>query len=108
MLKKVVALLDNLILNRDKEVIIKLTRIAQTLISQLHIQDPDNETFEQEGIINGQSIVKDYIDEGEYAIAIEHLLYMVYESDISYPAEMLVELNTLASKYNVKCFYVSE
>jgi hypothetical protein len=50
--------------------------------------------------------VEEYIDQGEYGLAIEHLIYMVYESDICYPTEMVEELHRLTSKYNIKNPYL--
>ena len=95
----------NLLISEDENDLIQLTESAQKLILELRIRDHENETFTQEGIIDGLSIVKDYIKEGEIGMAIEHLLYMVHESDISYPNESLDKLNILVSKYKAKNFY---
>jgi hypothetical protein len=97
----------NLGFRKDQKVIIKLAELAQKLIFELHTQEPDNKTFEQQGILNGLPIITDFIDEGEIGLAIEHLLYMVYESDISFPTENIQELNNLASKYEKSNLYVS-
>ena len=97
----------NLSLRKDQKIIIKLTELAQKLIFELHTQKPDNQIFEQQGMLHGLSIIKDFIAEDEIGIAIEHLLYMVYESDISFPIENFQELNNLTSKYKISNFYVS-
>jgi hypothetical protein len=97
----------NLSLRRDQKVIIKLAELAQRLVFELHTQEPDNQTFEQQGILNGLPIITDFILEDEIGLAIEHLLYMVYESGISFPSENIQELHNLTSKYKVKNFYVS-
>ena len=91
--------ISKLFVNNDKRIIDDLACKIQNQIHNLHLKEPNNEIFDQEGILNGYSIVKEYIDEGEYAIAIEHLLYMVYESDISYSTGIIEELNKLVSKY---------
>lgn len=91
----------SLALNKDKENLLNLGQLAQNLIFDLQVRDPNNETFEQEGIINGLLTIKDYISESEIELAIEHLLYMVNESDISYPTESCDELNNLVTKYKI-------
>jgi hypothetical protein len=81
--------------NKDKLTISRLVSEIQDSIDDLYLKEPNNPTFEQEGFINGSNIVKEYIDQGEYGVAIEHLIYMVYESDISYPTEILEKLQSL-------------
>ena len=88
--------------DKDKAAISKLAGEIQNLVDNLHSNEPNNKTFEQLGFIDGSNIVKEYVDEGEYGLAIEHLLYMVYESDISYPDQIVKQLNYLSSKFNVK------
>lgn len=89
-------------MKRTAQIIHTLTNKIQALIRQLYDKDPKNETFTQEGMLNGSIIVQEYLDVGEYAIAIEHLLYMVYESEIPYPNEIIEELLNLANKYKIK------
>ena len=78
---------------------------AQKLIVELHRRDRDNETFEQVGFLNGREIVKDYIDHNEWGLAWEHLLYMIHESDISFPVDILVELHELARQNGIPIEY---
>ncbi len=94
-------------LGKDQEQIIRLAETAQRLITELHINEPDNETFEQTGIINGFTIIKEFIDTDEVGLALEHLLYMIYESDIFYPESAFQELHNLTSKYKIDNFYVA-
>lgn len=74
---------------------------AQRLIVELHQLDPGRETFEQVGFLNGREIIKDYIDHNEWGLALEHLLYMIHESDISFPVDVLVELHELARQNGI-------
>lgn len=83
-----------------------LTSEVQNLINELYSKQPDSETFEQEGILNGYQIIQEYLDEGENSLAIEHLLYMVNESEIEYPNEIIEGINELTSKYKIKNPYV--
>ncbi len=92
--------------NKDKDAISKLSGEVQNLIDILHSNESNNITFEQTGFIDGSTIVKEYVDEGEYELAVEHLLYMVYESDISYTDQILKQLNQLASTFNIKNNYL--
>jgi hypothetical protein len=91
-------------MERIKE-IIELSKIAQSLIDQLYSQNPNDETFEQSGIICGQETVEDYIYHGELIIAIEHLLYIIYESNISFPIEQLKLLHEIVKEYGVTTTY---
>ncbi len=93
--------------NKDEAYLIELATLAQKIILELHCKEPENDTFEQEGIIDGLSVIKEFVSQNEIGIAIEHLLYMVYESDISYPKEKLAELCLLASKYKTNNCYSS-
>ena len=92
--------------NKDKLTISKLASVIQDSINELFLKEPNNPTFEQKGFINGSNIVEEYIDQGEYGLSIEHLIYMVYESDICYPTEIIEELHSLTSKYNIKNPYL--
>ena len=53
-------------------------------------------------MLNGSKIVREYLDEGEYGLAAEHLLYMVYESEVSYSNEIIKELTDFADEYKIK------
>ena len=97
---------SQLFVNKDRDAISRLADEIQGSINDLYLKEPNNPTFEQEGFINGSNIVKEFIDEDEYGLAIEHLIYMAYESDISYPTEILEELHSLTSKYNIKNPYL--
>lgn len=78
----------------------------QSRIDELYSKEPNNKTFQQEGMINGSKIVQSYLHESEFGITIEHLLYMVYESDIVYPNEVIKELNELASEFKIENPYL--
>lgn len=78
----------------------------QDKIDGLYSKQPDNETFEQEGMLNGSQIVQEYLNESELGLAIEHLLYMIYESEIDYSNEIIEKINELTSKYKIKNVYL--
>lgn len=81
--------------------IIDLSRIAQSLIDQLYSQNPNDETFEQSGIACGEETVKGYIYHNEPNVALEHLLYIIYESNISFPTDKLKVLHEIVEEYGV-------
>lgn len=91
----------------DREIgeIRELCSAAQKLINTLYSYDPDNETFEQIGILNGKEIVLDYLEHGEVILALEHIFYMVYESEINYPKNQLDRLNSIAFEFGAKNNY---
>lgn len=94
-------------LGKDQQQIIELAEIAQELVANLYINEPENETFEQSGIINCLEAIKEFINEDEIGLAIEHLLYLIYESDIFYPESELHKVHALASKYEINNFYAT-
>ena len=86
--------------------IAELSIEVQNLLNALHAEQPDNETFDQEGMLNGSQFIQEYLDQGEFGVAIEHLLYMIYESDIIYPNELIEEVKEITSKYKIKNPYL--
>lgn len=86
----------------------KAAEIAQLLITALHESDPGHVTFEQVGLLDGQSIVNEYIYQGEWELAIEHVLYMIHESEIQFPRDLMLELHAIAKTYGVKNYYSKE
>ena len=88
-----------------KKKIRRLSLIAQSLITDLHSTHPSDDTFDQLGILDGHSTVADFLDHNEWGLALEHVLYMVHESNIDFPSEDLSVLNSLAEKLGVRNCY---
>lgn len=78
--------------------LLEATDKAQGLINDLHQADPANATFKQTGILDGREIIQDYIEHNEWGVALEHLLYMIHESEITFAADELYELHSIASR----------
>jgi hypothetical protein len=92
------------VMNRNNE-ILALSKLAQSLIEQLYARNPCDETFAQAGITCGQETVEGYIHHDEPILALEHLLYIIYESNICFPTEMLHLLHQIAKEYGVATRY---
>lgn len=86
----------------------KAAEIAQLLIAELYVSDPGNATFEQVGLLDGQSIVNDFINQDEWELALEHVLYMIHESEIRFPRDLMLELHAIAKAYGVQNYYSKE
>ncbi len=84
------------------------TEIAQKLIRDLHGSDPDNVTFKQVGLLDGQETIIDFINVGEWGCALDHLLYMIHESDIRFPRETMGELHHIDRFHGMKNHYSKE
>ena len=96
-------------MNNDSfQLIIESSEIAQRLISDLFRKDPDNETFEQVGLIDGHETVLNFIKAGEQGCALDHLLYMVHESDIAFPRTIMLQLHVLANNLGLENYYSKE
>jgi len=82
--------------------------IAQGLSNKLHSDDPQNDTFEQSGMLNGTDIINDFIASGESGCAVEHLLYMIHESDIYFPSDRMEMLNSIVVEFGIKNHYAND
>ena len=87
------------------EIVKQLSHVAQVRINELHGREPSNGTFEQVGLLNGQELVLEFLNNAELALAMEHLLYMVHESGISFPIDDLQTLHSLASDLDIDNTY---
>jgi hypothetical protein len=95
-------------MKRPIEEITSAAAIAQQLILELHDTDPENKTFEQVGLLDGQNIIEDFIDNGEWGCALDHLLYMVHESTILFPRGTMLRLHEIARSYGIQNYYSKE
>ncbi len=81
---------------------------AQQLIDDLHDRDPRNDTFAQVGLLDGLQIISDFLSHNEMGLALEHLLYMIHESDIKFEQERVVRLHSLAAQLNIDNHYTRQ
>jgi hypothetical protein len=79
--------------------------MAQRLIRELHERDPENETFSQVGLLDGEETIIDYLSHNEWGIAFEHLLYMIHESDIGFDMGRVERLHRIAEHFRIKNHY---
>ncbi|MEO0796647.1 MAG: hypothetical protein AAFX93_15870 [Verrucomicrobiota bacterium] len=84
------------------------TILAQQLIRDLHDRDPKNPTFDQAGLMDGELTVLDYIDHNESGAALEHLLYMIHESDIDFPRGRVEAVHELAQEWKIRNPYTAQ
>jgi len=91
-----------------KKKIERFSLIAQSLITEQHSANPNDETFDQVGILDGHLTVSDFLDHNEWGLALEHVLYMVHESNINYPGEELTAFHSLAERLGVRNGYDSQ
>lgn len=78
---------------------------AQRQIRELYKRDPDNATFTQAGLLNGQDLVEELLSHSEWGIAVEHLLYMIHESDIAFEMTRVVHLHAIAEQFGIDNHY---
>ena len=88
-----------------KECIIQATLEAQSLIDREFAKwehgPPEDSGFEQEGLLNGKEIVEEYLAHSEPGLALEHLIYMVAETDIALSETARNKIGFAASKMNL-------
>ena len=92
----------------NNKAICNAAKIAQRLILELHASNPQNETFAQFGLLDGEEIVIDYLEHNEWGLALQHLLYMIHESDIQFPREVMLQLHGIAKSYGIENHYSKE
>jgi hypothetical protein len=81
---------------------------AHRLITDLYRSDPANASFIQIGLLDGRDTVMHFISHGEWGCALDHLLYMIHESDIDFPHETVQELHDLAKSHGMPNHYSKE
>ncbi len=89
-------------MRNEKKILFESCKIVQSLITKLYEKAPDNVTFEQAGMRNGLEVVADYLKHSEVEIALEHLLYMINESDITCPSDVKENLSKITKKYKLE------
>lgn len=82
--------------------------IAHRQIYELHQRDPNNETFMQVGLLDGRDTIVDYLSHNEFGIALEHLLYMIHESDITFDIARVVLLHDIARSLGIRNHYTRD
>lgn len=76
--------------------------IASGLMLELNTREPKNETFQQTGMLDGGLVIDEYLNAGEWGLATQHLLYMVYESEIEFDSSHLKELEQIARQFGIE------
>jgi hypothetical protein len=78
----------------------RITKNAQVLVdlefSKINGKPRIGSPLDQAGLSNGESVVCDYITHSELSLAIEHLIYMVEETDIKLEAHDFKQLSRIA------------
>lgn len=92
-------------MNSDLQTIQRCAELANQLIHELHQRDPSNETFTQVGLLDGVDTVIDYLNHNESPLALEHLLYMIHESDIRFDTVQVAILHRLARDFGIRNHY---
>lgn len=82
--------------------------VAHSQIHELHKRDPRNETFTQVGLLDGRDTVNDYLSHNELGIALEHLLYMIHESDITFDMARVAFLHDIAQSFGIRNHYARD
>ena len=86
----------------------RCAEIAHRLIHELHQVDPANETFSQVGLLDGRDTVFDYLSHNELGVALDHLLYMIHESDIVFDMHDVARLHDIAQQFEIRNHYTRE
>jgi hypothetical protein len=91
-----------------EELVLDSAAIAAKLILELHARQPEHPTFDQVGLLDGASIVANFVTYGELGCALHHVLYMVHESAIDFPKERVDRLHRLATQIGERNHYSKE
>ena len=81
---------------------------AHRRIHELHQRDPCNNTFTQGGLLDGRETIVDYLSHNEVGIALEHLLYMIHESDITFDLQRVTHLHDIARQLGIQNHYTRD
>jgi hypothetical protein len=86
----------------------RCTELAHRQIHELHHMDPNNKMFSQVGLLDGRDTVFNYLSHNELGVALEHLLYMIHESDIAFDMKQVIRLHKIAELFHVRNHYTRE
>lgn len=83
---------------------------AQSLIDlgfqKINYLPQSNNPLNQEGIKNGFEIINEYNSVGEFGLAFEHILYMVYETEIEMSKSSLKVIMELSKQMNISIDHI--
>lgn len=83
----------------------EITTLAQKQIDAMYevVGIPESGTvLDQSGLRDGLDIVVDYIEHGETGVALEHLLYMVEEAELSLDDDTAADLRALCTHFSIR------
>ena len=83
--------------------ILALSLEAQAQINELFEASddppPEGSALEQAGLRNGNEIIEEYLRHGELGLAVDHLRYMVEETEIELKESSILALDFLIQDY---------
>ncbi|WP_394747652.1 DUF6896 domain-containing protein [Spongiimicrobium salis] len=80
---------------KTKNTLLKWSNTVDTFI---HANEVLQSKIDQSGILEGEEIISEFLENREFALAYEHLVYMIQESGIYLPDSLLHDISEFATK----------
>ena len=75
---------------------------VQRLLHDLYDIDPGNPTFEQAGLLDGKDTVDEFLVHNELGCALEHLLYMIHESEVEVDRAIIDSVHLVVAELGIE------
>ncbi len=102
----------NFLKNETKDKIESIGKNVQSLIDsefqKVNNKPKEDSPLNQAGMQDGFKIINEYNSEGEFGLAFEHILYMIYETGIEIDEASLELITELGKKMNISIDYIQK
>ena len=79
----------------------KITLLTNAILNKEWHDEITISTNESAGILDGKQIILEFLEHNEYGSALEHLIYIINESNIKLNSEQIMELKEIGIKLNI-------
>ena len=85
-----------------RDIAVEVQRLIDIEFANCNNNPPTGSALDQIGLKDGKEIVLDYLNHKEAGIALEHLMYMINETDLPISAEIAQKLKKTALEMNME------
>ncbi len=85
-----------------QDIAIEVQRLIDIEFANCNNNPPTGSVLDQIGLKDGKEIVLDYLNHREIGLALEHLMYMIKETDLPISAEIAQKLKSTALEMNME------
>ncbi len=76
----------------------ELIKLSLIIKKQIASNKSISKQIDQAGILDGSTIISEYVNQNKFGVAYEHLIYMITESEMSISDSSKITINKIAKK----------